>query len=272
VTIKVSVVVPVKNEERQLGTCLSQLKRFAEIIVIDSGSTDATVALASLHGAQVLNFQWNGQFPKKRNWFLLNQAPQCEWVLFLDADEIVNDDFCNAVEAAISHHAYVGYWLNYTTYFKGKILQYGVPQKKLALFKVGVGLYEKIDEQQWSILDMEIHEHPILNGPVGEIAAKIDHNDDRGLNKFIEKHIQYAAWEARRFMDLQKGKTPVLTPRQKFKYAHIAKWWFASFYFAYSYGVKLGFLDGAAGLQYAYYKAWYFAKIRTSIRHLQAPQ
>jgi hypothetical protein len=143
-----------------------------------------------------------------------------------------------------------------------------VPQRKLALFRVGKGLYERIDEEAWSRLDMEIHEHPIIDGPVGEIVEPIDHNDDCGIAKFIERHREYALWEARRLASLCDGGTAAwekLTDRQRFKYGHLARWWYPWFYFLYTYVAKAGFLDGAPGFHYAFYKAWYFETIRLMI-------
>ena len=97
--LPVTVAIPVKNEEANLSKCLERLGRFAEIVVIDSGSTDQTREIAKNFGARVVGFSWDGKYPKKRNWFLLNAPPQQPWVLFLDADEFVDDAFCDAVEA-----------------------------------------------------------------------------------------------------------------------------------------------------------------------------
>ena len=95
--LPVTAAVPVKNEESNLTKCLERLGRFAEIVVIDSGSTDRTREIAESFGARVVGFSWDGKYPKKRNWFLLNAPPQQPWVLFLDADEFVDDAFCNAL-------------------------------------------------------------------------------------------------------------------------------------------------------------------------------
>lgn len=266
--LRITVAVPVKNEEANLAACLERLERFAEIVVIDSGSTDRTCEIAENFGARVVDFRWDGKYPKKRNWFLLNAPPQQPWVLFLDADEFVDDTFCDALHAAVAKGQHNGYWLNYTNYFLGKPLKYGLAQRKLALFRVGRALYEKIEEDGWSQLDMEIHEHPIVEGSVGEIAVPIDHRDYKGLGKFIDKHREYALWEAHRYTRLVEDPPAweAFTPRQRFKYRHLAKWWYPWFYFAFTYGAKLGFLDGGPGFHYAAYKAWYFQTIRLLIQ------
>lgn len=270
--IPITVAVPVKNEEVNLARCLERLERFAEVVVIDSGSTDRTCEIAREYGARIIKFSWDGKYPKKRNWFLLNDPPRQDWVLFLDADEFVDDRFCDEVAEAISKNDDDAYWLTYTNYFLGRPLRHGIVQRKLALFRVGRALYEKIDEDEWSQLDMEIHEHPIVDGMVGEISSPIDHRDYKSLGKFIEKHRDYAVWEARRHRKLQSDRAAWdhFTSRQRFKYRHLSKWWYPSFYFAFTYLARLGFLDGSAGFHYAAYKAWYFHTIRLLIREQQA--
>jgi len=95
--IPITVVVPVKNEEANLPRCLGQLKRFSEVIVVDSSSTDRTPQIAQEYGARYLNFVWSGRYPKKRNWLLMNHRLENEWVIFLDADEIVDEAFCESL-------------------------------------------------------------------------------------------------------------------------------------------------------------------------------
>lgn len=265
--IPVTVAIPVRNEEANLAACLERLRRFDDVVVIDSGSTDKTREIALEHGARVVDFEWNGKYPKKRNWFLINHPPENPWVLFLDADEFIDDPFCSELEKSITSSRNDGYWIKYTNYFLGKPLRHGLVQRKLALFRVGKALYEKIEEDHWSALDMEIHEHPVVDGTVGEIRAPIDHRDYKGLDRFLNKHVDYALWEARRYKALQKknAERKHFTSRQHFKYRHVSKPWYSHFYFFYTYFVKLGFLDGGAGYQYAAYKAWYFRTIRLLI-------
>lgn len=266
--LPVTVVIPVKNEEAGLPACLERLERFAEVLVIDSGSDDGTVAIAESHGAKVLQFDWDGCYPKKRNWLLLNHTPRQPWVLFLDADELLNEAFCDELARILRSTEHAGFWISYSNSFLGRPLRHGLQQRKLALFRVGKALYERIEENGWSTLDMEIHEHPIVEGSVGEIRTQIEHRDDRGLERFLIRHVNYAKWEARRLPALKADSDAWarLTPRQKFKYRHMGKWWYPWFYFLGTYVGKRGFLDGAAGLEYAFYKAWYFQTIRLLIK------
>lgn len=269
--VPVTVVVPIRNEAANLERCLSRLGRFAEVIVVDSGSTDGSLEIAARFDVTVLQFKWNGRYPKKRNWVLTTYPIANAWVLFLDADEVVDDAFCDEVATAVAGGTCDAFWLNYTNHFLGQALRHGVPQRKLALIRLGAGLYEEVREEAWSSLDMEVHEHPIVAGKTGVITSPIEHNDDRGIARFVERHLEYARWEARRTIALRDdGHGTPLTRRQTFKYRHIGRWWYAAFYFLYAYVVRLGFLDGPAGLQYAFYKAWYFATVRSMIREGRA--
>ena len=85
--LPLTVVIAVKNEERNLPLCLERLSRFSKIVVIDSGSTDQTRVIAEKFGCEFISFKWDGHFPKKRNWFLLNHRVDQPWVFFLEADE-----------------------------------------------------------------------------------------------------------------------------------------------------------------------------------------
>lgn len=267
--LPITVAIPVKNEEINLPGCLARLGRFEQVVVIDSSSTDRTRQIAEDAGATYFNFAWDGHYPKKRNWFLLNHAPATPWVLFLDADEFLTEAFIAELESAIAVDGIDGYWLGYTNFFQHRALRHGVPQRKLALFRVGKALYERIEEADWSTLDMEIHEHAIVAGPVGRIKARIDHHDDRGVIKLIDRHRNYALWEARRTLALYNGPPAAwdkLTDRQRTKYRNLGKWWYAWAYFIWDYIVQMGFLDGHQGFSYAFYKVWYFKTIRLLIR------
>jgi glycosyltransferase involved in cell wall biosynthesis len=269
-SIPVTVVLPVKNEEKNLPICLSKLRAFKEVIVVDSSSTDRTREIAESWGARLLNFEWKGGFPKKRNWVLLNYRFSTEWVLLLDADEFVNDKFLLQLQSKIQEGRYVAYWLNYRNYFRGRLLKHGVPQRRLALLKVGAGLYERIDDTRWSELDMEVHEHPIISGPIGEIKEAIDHHDYRGLYQFIARHNAYSTWEANRYLQLrrQADYTEHLMPRQIQKYGLITRWWFPLAYFLLTYVIRGGFLDGRAGFVYALFKANYYLEVQEKISEL----
>ena len=87
--IPITVIIASKNEERNIKNCIISAKNFSEIIVVDSNSEDSTAEIASSLGVNVINFSWNGKYPKKRQWILENVKTQNEWIFFLDGDERV---------------------------------------------------------------------------------------------------------------------------------------------------------------------------------------
>ena len=267
--IPITVIISVKNEALNLPSCLEKLKRFNQIIVVDSGSTDATLSIATNLGAEVLQFVWNGKFPKKRNWTLQNANILNEWVLFLDADEFVTQDFINEVEIKTQDPNYNGYTLQFENYFMDKKLRYGYGFKKNALFKKTKGAYEKIEENYWSQLDMEVHEHPIIEGKIGLINAKVIHKDFKTLEHYIDKHNAYSTWEAQRYIQLKKNNYGNLSLNQKIKYGLLNTGLLPMVYFLGAYFLKLGFLDGKEGFYLARYKSNYFFQIQTKVAFLK---
>jgi len=265
-----TIAIPVRNEEKNLPACFEAIgKDFAKkIIVIDSGSTDKTKEISIAHNAEVLDFVWNGKFPKKRNWFLRNHTPATKWILFLDADEHITEDFKKEVKKKLNTEDKDGYWLRYTIYFMGKKLKGGYPLKKLALFRVGAGEYEQVDEEKWSKLDMEVHEHPVLKGETGHIKSKIDHKDFRDISHYVSKHNEYAAWEAERFIKASRnnGVSEKWTLKQKIKYRLMRSVWIGPVFLFCSFFLLGGFKDGVRGLVFAILKMSYFTQIYCKIQ------
>src|SRR4051794_13847724 len=110
--VPVSVIVPVKNEASNLRRCLESVKWADEVFVVDSQSTDGSIEIAGEYGAQVVQFQFNGTWPKKKNWALENLRFKNEWVFILDADEVLppeaKDEFARNVANA---DGMAGYWI-----------------------------------------------------------------------------------------------------------------------------------------------------------------
>jgi glycosyltransferase involved in cell wall biosynthesis len=271
-----TIAIPVRNEERNLASCLqaigSDLAR--HVVVIDSGSTDATAAVAQAHGAELMQFHWDGRFPKKRNWYLRHHTPTTPWVLFLDADEILTPAVKREIAAALPGSSHQGFVLSYTNYFLGRRLRGGYPLRKLALFRVGEVEYESIDEEHWSQCDMEVHEHPQLSGTVGLIRSRIDHRDLRGIDSYMAKHNQYAAWEAHRLFSHRHhpSTTANWKPHQRLKYRLITSPWGGLAFFFGSFFLMGGWRDGSTGFAFCLLKASYFTQIACRLRELeQAP-
>lgn len=263
--IPVSVVIPVKNEERNLPRCLSLLKDYSEVIVVDSGSSDQTCEIVREYGAEFVDFKWNGQFPKKRNWVLRNVSLKNDWVLFLDADEYVSDAFNSEVKKIVENELVNGCWITYQNHFMGRLLKHGDPMRKLALFRKSAGEYERIEEDSWSHLDMEVHEHPQIKGQVLSLRTPVEHRDYKDFSAYIARHNAYSSWEAQRCLALRKSGFTGLTGRQRIKYRLMASWWLGPIYFVGAYFLKLGFLDGKAGWLLAMNKMVYFFQIKCKI-------
>ena len=272
-------VIPVKNEEINLPGCLECLKDQPHVVVVDSGSTDRTPAIAAEYGREVVDFKWNGRYPKKRNWLLEHYAFKTPWVMFIDADERVTEDWVSEVNRMLKEQsnnrtieqpnnssrldAFVCY---YDNFFLGRLLKHGDVMHKTAILRLGAGSYEQVrDEQAWSKLDMEIHEQLVVEGRIGEIKARLQHYDRRSLARYLVKHEDYAKWEANRYHALTDEQRRLLTPRQTMKYRYVPKWWFGLAYFLVSYVFKLGFLDGLPGFWFAWLKMKYFRNVRRKI-------
>lgn len=267
--LDLTIAIPVKDETVALPSCLESIGRdYAQrVVILDSGSSDSTCEVAREWGADVVNFVWDGKFPKKRNWFLREHPPTTQWILFLDADEHLTPEFKDEMAAVLPMTEHDGFWLTYTIYFLGRELRHGYPLNKLALFRVGAGEYERIDEDSWSHLDMEIHEHPILDGSVGKIRSKIDHRDFRPLSHYIAKHNEYSSWEAKRFLATNSTVDPKpLTLKQRLKYRLVQSPFAGVVYFIGAYVGMRGFLDGSRGFAFALLKMGYFTQVYCKIR------
>ena len=131
--------------------------------------------------------------------------------------------------------------------------------------------YERIEEDHWSQCDMEVHEHPLVIGSVGLIRSRIDHRDLRGIDSYMRKHNEYAAWEAQRlFMHRQDLHTIASwKPHQRLKYRLLSSPWGGLAFFLGSFFVMGGWRDGSVGLAFCMLKASYFVQISCRLRELE---
>jgi len=119
-SVPVSVIVPIRNEAGNLPRCLASICWADEIFVVDSQSTDGSIDIARQHGAQVVQFQFSGTWPKKKNWSLENLPFRHEWVFILDADEVLPSEAEDEFRKAISDAGdLAGYWINRRFMFMG---------------------------------------------------------------------------------------------------------------------------------------------------------
>ena len=262
-SVPVSVLIPTRNEEANLPRCLASVGDWAEeIVVVDSQSSDDTVAIAEDYGTEVLQFYYEGGWPKKRQWALDTYNFQNEWILLLDADEILLDPIKEEIVEAIQTDEYDGYWLRFQLHFLGRRLRHGgFDLWKLFLFRDGKGRFERrFEGQDESMSDIEIHEHVVVDGKVGGLRNPVRHENWNSLYRYIEKHNEYSEWEARVYRDGGEGDLePALFGNQ----AQRRRWlkqlmvWVPGFpvlTFLYHYVLRLGFLDGKPGFIYCVLK------------------
>ncbi|WP_027846623.1 glycosyltransferase family 2 protein [Mastigocoleus testarum] len=207
--IPVSVLIPAKNEEANLPACLESLQKADEIFVVDSQSDDKSVEICESYGAKVVQFHFNGRWPKKKNWSLENIEFRNEWVLIVDCDERITPELWQEIAYSINNPEFNGYYLNRRVFFLGKWIRFGgkYPDWNLRLFKHKLGRYENLNtEDIRNTGDNEVHEHVILNGKVGYLKNDMLHEDFRDLYHWLARHNRYSNWEARVYYNLLTGK------------------------------------------------------------------
>jgi len=197
--VPLSLFVPCKNEEANLVRCLQSVPWVDEVFVVDSQSTDRTVSIAEEHGAKVVQFEYKGGWPKKKNWALEKLPFSHEWVLILDADECLPPEAEEEVRKIITNldEKHAGYWINRRYFFLGQPLKHAYfPNWNLRLFRHKLGRYEKITDLSTDSGDHEIHEHVVVQGSTGKLSSIMDHHAFPTIDSFVEKHNRYSNWEA----------------------------------------------------------------------------
>ncbi len=281
--VPVSVLIPALNEQLNLPACLESVARADEIFVVDSQSSDRSVEISQEYGANVVQFHFNGRWPKKKNWSLENLPFRNEWVLIVDCDERITPELWDEIEEAIKDNNYHGYYLNRKVFFLGKWIRYGgkYPDWNLRLFRHQCGRYENLSTEDIpNTGDNEVHEHVLLKGNVGYLKEDMLHIDFRDIYHWLQRHNRYSNWEARVYYNLLTGKEDSGTiqanlfgdavQRKRF----LKKIWvklpfkpllrFVLFYF-----IRLGFLDGKAGYIYGRLLSQYEYQIGVKLYELR---
>jgi glycosyltransferase involved in cell wall biosynthesis len=262
--LPVSVIIPVRDEAKNLPRCLQALTDVGEVYVIDSQSTDETVEIARSHGAQVVQFHYQGGWPKKRQWAMNTLPIAHDWILLLDADEVLTPELSEEIRAAIQNPAIAGYSLLLRTCFLGCVLRHGdVGLWKLSLFRRGKGQFEcRLKNQDASMADMEVHEHVVVEGATASLHNPLIHYNVESLSRYIRKHDEYSNWESR--VLLERGDDKELPPSLFGTQAQRRRWLKRKLFavpgspvllFLYRYLLRFGFLDGAPGLIYCGFQA-----------------
>jgi glycosyltransferase involved in cell wall biosynthesis len=263
--LPVTVIIPVRNEARNLPRCLAALRDVGEIYVVDSQSTDETCSIAESAAAKVVQFHYPGGWPKKRQWAMDTLPIANDWILLLDADEVLTPELAGEIGKAIKNPDVVAYRIRLQMYFLGCILRHGDASFwKVSLFRKGKARFEcRLKDQDASMADMEVHEHVIADGPTADLRQPLVHHNVESLYRYIQKHNEYSNWEAQ---VLSQPEAEVGEMRADFfgSQAQRRRWLKRKLYrlpgspvllFLYRYVFRLGFLDGIPGLIYCGFQA-----------------
>lgn len=226
---KLSVIIPTYNEEDYLEDALKSVSFADEIIVVDSLSTDKTVAIAERYGCIVLSRKFDN-FSNQKNHAIAHATG--DWILFLDADERITHSLKLQIEEAIRQDEFSGYKLNFPHFFMNRFLYHHDDDVLRLVKRKGVhfkGL---------------VHEKLHVNGKISKLSAPVLHYTYKGIRHYISKKDSYAWFQAEQL--LKKGK--------KATYFHLV---FKPVYrFFSSYILRGGILDGVAGLAIASINAY----------------
>ncbi len=228
-----SVMVIAKNEADNIGRCLASVDFADEIIVLDSGSEDATISIAREYTDKVFMTDWRGYGVQKQRALMHCKG---DWVLNLDADEWVEPKLREAIKKAIANNAADAWRIPIVMNFYGKALKHcSSPTRHVRLFK----------REGASYSDDIVHEKVCLkkDAVVGQISTPIMHRSFRDVSHMLEKMNRYSSYSAR--IRIEKNKTLGIG-----RAIVNASWmWFRCYF------LQRGFLDGRAGLLFSLYNA-----------------
>lgn len=250
-----SLVLITRNAASQLDACLASARDLVDdIVVLDSGSVDATVAIAERHGARVAEQAFVGFGPQKQAAVALARN---DWVLCLDADERLTPELAASIRAALAAPAQAAYRFNRRNRFFGRYLRHGeaYPDVSLRLF----------DRRQARWSDDTVHEKVVVaGGGIGQLAGDLLHDSAEDLASYIAKQNRYTDMQAQALF--AAGKRAGM-----FKLVASPATRFLRFYF-----FKLGVLDGAAGFAHIAIGSFFafvkYAKLMALWQAASAPQ
>jgi glycosyltransferase involved in cell wall biosynthesis len=275
VSLPVSIIIPVRNESRNLARCLESVREAGEVYVIDSQSSDNTVEIARSFRANVVQFYYHGGWPKKRQWAMDTLPLAYDWVLLLDADEALTPELTSEIREAIQSSGVNGYYISLQMHFLGRRLSHGGADfRKLSLFRRGKGRFEcRLKDQNSSMGDMEVHEHVVVDGKTAKLKNALSHYNVESLSRYIRKHDEYSNWDAQAWIrgpasygELQPSLLGNQAQRRRWLKSKLFCLPGSSFlFFLYRYLLRLGFLDGIPGLIYCGFQGIQFFHIKAKI-------
>lgn len=221
---KLSVVMIVKNEEANLPACLAAVSWADEVVVLDTGSSDNTITVATGYGAVVQSVSWQGYGKTKQ---LAVAAAHHNWVFALDADEVVTPRLKQQIIDVMQNPAASGYKIKRDSFYLGKPIKHCGWNKDYTL--------RLFDRTKGTFNDSPIHEKVILDGPLARLSGPLWHYTYPTLHSHLVKLDEYSG--------LQAAKLAAQGKRATVAGAIVAGLWRA---FS-TYTLKLGFLDGLPG-------------------------
>lgn len=224
--LSLTVAIIAHNEQDRLPATLLKVADIAsEIVLINSESTDNTAAIAQAFGAKVKCQKFVNYVDQKNS--LLPMCTQ-DWILFLDADEVINDELKAAIVKVIQENRQEGFEINRLTFYLGKLLKHAwQPNYRLRLVR-------RDANPKW-VGDI-VHESLECDSKVARLPGYIIHYSYRDVSDHFQRTVRYAQMSAQSY--IRRNKKPSL-----FKILFSPVFSFVKLYF-----VKLGFLDGRAGL------------------------
>ncbi|MCL2872773.1 MAG: glycosyltransferase family 2 protein [Betaproteobacteria bacterium] len=226
-TLPLSLVLITQNAEAELAACLATVPFAAEIVIVDSGSTDGTRRIAESLGARFIEQPWLG-FGSQKN--VAITAAQNDWVLCLDADERISDALAQAIVAVFAQpesERAAAYALCRRNRFFDRWLSHGegYPDWTVRLF----------DRRRARWSDDAVHEKVLVDGKTERLSGDLLHASAESLDAYLTKQNRYTTTQAERLF-----ATGARTSGWQLFASPLAR--FFRFYF-----IKRGFLDGAAG-------------------------
>lgn len=182
----ISAVVIAKNEEQRIEKCLESLTWADELLVIDNDSTDKTAQIAKQSGATVISTKTH-DFAVLRN--IGKDRAKGDWILYVDADEIVSDALRNEILEHIKRTAPVAFYIHRKNYYYGHLWPYRDKMQRLFL---------KSALRSWH---GAVHETATVNGPVGTLTSPLDHDTHRTLEEMLVKTNEWSETEAKLRLD-----------------------------------------------------------------------
>ena len=263
--IPVSAIVVTKNPGPMLDQCLSALVECDQVLVVDTDGTEQAQNICTAHEREFIPYKWNDTYPKKRQWCLDHLDLKHDWIFFIDTDEIATPELTDEIDRLFQAKPdKAGYFVSGKYVWNSKLLSYGLQNKKIALFNRQKMHFPKIDDLDCpSMGEIEGHYQPVLKetGDIGALTSPLLHYANHSKAEWLERHQRYAAWE---ICMNKKGAWPKdpIAWRETLKKVLRHNPLRPELAFFHSYILKLGFLDGAAGFDFAKSRWLYYNLIR----------